>query len=413
MLKEKYEELEKLNKALKKTEKAKTALKEKITKAVEVDDDTIDELNRQVDELRNTIQRITAERAALEESIEAEEIKLREATEKAAEEKTKEKSKSMNYLETKQAAIDFMKIVAEHKDGHEAKAAWEAHLTEKNISPTNFFLPATVVRAINDAFTDDREIFDTFNHTGLKTLAKGFNTTADGTERAKGHKKGKTKAEEVITLTKKELRAQIVYKYLTLDRETIIEQDDDNALLAYISRELPKMYYKEVARAAAIGDGRSDASDDKISKIEAMTAANAIFKSTVAATSDFFADLVNADAKITAPGRRYALMTRETLASLKLAKDGEGHYIFTPGADLAGLIGVERIFTPDWMTASGAPKAIIYVGDAYYTVGRQNIDSYENFILSANANEYLVEGYVGGGLMELNSACVITSTVSA
>lgn len=412
MLKEKYEALKRLDNELKKAEKNKTVLKDQITKAVEVDDDTIDELNRQVDELKNTIQRITAEREAVMEEIEAEETKLEEVTTKTQNTNTKEFN-NMEYLQTKQAAIDFMAILKKGMSAEDTRKAWERSLEEKNISPTNFMLPGTVVKAINDAFTEDREIFETFNHTGLKVLAEGFNTTSNGNERARGHKKGETKNEEVITLTKKELRAQLVYKYLTIDRETILEQDDDNALLKYIATEMPKMYYKEVARAAAIGDGRASDSDDKITKIEAMTAANSLFKTEIATTSDFYADLINAGAAITAGGRRYAIMSRTALAGLQLAKDTAGHYIFAPGTDLAAMIGVEKIFTPDWATAVGAPKAIIYVGEAYKTVGRASLDSYENFILSKNANEYLVEGYVGGGLMAPKSAAIIKSGVSA
>ena len=409
-LKEKFEQLKKYTNELKKLEKKKADLKAEITKAVEVDDDTLDELNRQVDELRNTISRITAERDALEIEIEEAEKELSEVTEKS-QKKNNEKGdiKKMDYLKTKAASSAFLELVKSGMKAAEIREKWEAHLVEKNISPVDFFLPQAAVDGIIDVFGDDREIWDSFSHTGLKMLARAINTTSNGTERAKGHKKGTTKAQEVITLTKKEIRAQIIYKYIQLDKETIIEQDDDNALLRYISEEMARQWYNEVARAAVIGDGRQANADDKISKIEAITAAGSTYTTTVTATASLYKDLVNAVAEIDAPGPLYAVMSKTTLAALKTAENTAGNFVFAPGADIAGAIGLERIFTPSFMKIQGAPTAVIYAGNAYKTVGRDQIDKYENFLLSTNSNEYLVEGYVGGGLAEAKAAAIIVA----
>lgn len=406
-LKEKFEQLKKYTNELKKLEKKKADLKAEITKAVEVDDDTLDELNAQVDALVNTIEKITAERDAVEVEIEEAEKALSEASEKSQKKNNKEGvKKKMDYLKTKAAAGAFLELVKSGMKAGEVREKWEAHLIEKNISPEDFFLPQAAVDGITDVFGDDKEVWDSFHHTGLKMLARAINTTADGTERAKGHKKGKTKAQEKITLVKKEIRAQIIYKYIQLDRETVIEQDDDNALLRYISEEMARQWYNEVASAAIIGDGREDSSDDKISKIEAICDAGDPYTTKYPATNNMYKDLVNAVALIDAPGPIYVVMAKTELAELKTAETTGGNLIFAPGADIAGAIGVEKIFTPSFMNRA-VPKAVLYAGNAYKTVGKDEIDKYENFLLSTNSNEYLVEGYVGGGLAEANAAVVI------
>ncbi len=293
------------------------------------------------------------------------------------------------------------------------KKAWTGRLREKVITNPELILPEPVVRAITDAFEKAGGIFATFSYTGLTSLKIALNTNMTDTSRAKGHKKGTTKEEQVITLATKEIRAQYIYKYITLDRETLRENQDTGAIIKYVLEELPQRIIAEIERAAILGDGRLGTADDKISSYEAIVRTTAdTYVSVQTESGDLLSDIVKMDATVTAPGNRYLVMSRQTLAEIKLLANGGG-LIFPIGTDIASALGFSQIFTPDFMPSGpglGTPTVIEYVGEAYKTVGDSTMDSYENFILAQNKNEFLMEIYTGGGLTVPKSAAVLTGS---
>ncbi len=312
----------------------------------------------------------------------------------------------MKYLQTKEAVKDFAELLAKTGGGDKLKQAWGDNLKEKGITNPEALLPQAVVTSITDAFEKSGSIFATFNHTGLTMLKVMFNTNTGDSSRAKGHTRGKTKTEQEITLAPKEIRAQYIFKYITLDKETIREQRDTIALINYVLSELPNRIISEIERASLIGDGRASSDDEHIYSYEAIVAADAAYKSEQTETDNILADLINMDATITAEGARYLVVSRQTLAVMRLTENNGG-LIFPIGSDLASALGYAGIFTPDFMNLDEAPLAIEYVGNAYKIVGDDVMDSYEDFTLSQNKNEYLMEIYSGGGLDTFKSAAVL------
>lgn len=366
----------------------------------------INAIQESAKELKNTIDKLNNE-------IENEEKALNDLAEKAIDQKA-EKMKGgtkLDYLKTKEALNDFAKLLQKTGGREALKEAWAEHLNTKGISNPDVLLPEAVIRSITDAFEKSGSIFGTLNYTGLTMLKVAVNTnTADATSRAKGHKRGVDKEEQVITLAPKEIRAQYIYKYITLDKETLRENRDTGALLRYVLEELPQRIIMEIERAAMIGDGRVSTADDKINSYESITRATGDgYVSVQTATTDLLSDLINMDATITAMGSRYLVISRQTLASLKLTSNNGG-LVFPIGSDISSALGYTAIFTPDWMTLASAPLAIEYVGSAYKVVGDRNIESFENFLLQQNKNEYLMEIYSGGGLDTLKSAAVLLAS---
>jgi len=404
---EKRELLEAKKKELEKIAQAKAELAETVKSAK---DDELDEVTKEVCEATEKSLKAVEEVKALEDEIKAEEEKLKEIAETATKNILKKDEKQMNYLKTKESLTDFAKVLQKTGGGEVLRKAWGEFLVTKGISNPEVLLPQAVISAITDAFARSGGIFATFRYTGLTMLKIAVNTNVtDATARAKGHKKGVAKGEQVITLTPKEIRAQYIYKYITIDKETIRETRDTGAVVRYVLEELPQRIVMEIERASMIGDGRASDADDKISSYETITRATGDnFVSVQAQTANgILSDLVNMDATITAEGSRYLVVSRATLASIKLFSN-DGGLVFPIGSDIASALGYTAIFTPDWMTVEGAPVAIEYVGEAYKTVGDNTMDSYENFLLSQNKNEYLMEIYSGGGLDTMKSAAVLT-----
>lgn len=421
-IKEMREELTKVKKNLKRLLKEKEEVTEKV-KALTIEDEDFEKIRNRAEELVRVIEDLRRDEGNLEDDIRREEEKLEQVAEESEKTvKVNRKEKSMDYLKTKESIVDFTKILAKGMDGADTRKAWEEHLKTKGIVVSEdggttditdgFFLPSAVVREITSIDTDDKAIVDTFYATGFdrfKTAIDLGDYSQEGS-RAKGHKRGQTKIEQELNLLPIEISADIIYKYLTVDKVLLRESRDTGALLKYVMYELPKRIYKEIARASVIGDGRQVSDASHIASFGAMVNANATLTTsiTIPTLADLFDGIVGTVASIRKEGRKFGICSPQTLASIRLLKDGSGAYIFRNYDEIASAFGLERIFTPDWMGDASAPLFVAYVGDAYKIVGDGNIESYENFLLSQNKEEFLMETYIGGGLAEGFSCGVLS-----
>lgn len=416
-LEELREKVKALNEELKKKQAELASLRQKIKTAT---DEELGSFEKQAQKLADDIAAKIDEQAAAEDEVKAVEDELQDISKagKAALEKRKnEKQTSGAYLKTKQALTDFAKVLLENpEDAAGVQKAWEGHLRTKNITNPEILVPEPVAQAITDAFDKSGTIFATFNHTGLTAWRTMFNTEEGDAGLARGHKRGVDKQEQSITLDDREIRAQYIYKYITLDKETIRENSDTGALLKYVLEELPQRVVMEIEKAAIIGDGRAASDDAHIKSYTAITEDTDQYMTEVEMDEDksLVVNLVNIDAEIEATGKRYLVMHRRTLADLKVATDNNGALLYPIGTDMAGALGVNAIFTPQWFPKQAAdqPIAVEYVGEAYRTVGDKVMESFENFILAKNKHEYLAELYSGGALSELHAAAVLMPPVT-
>lgn len=412
---EKREELTKIRKNLKRLYKEKDDVTEKV-KTLTIEDEDFDEIRNRAEELVRVIDDLKKDETDLENDIMEEEKKLEQVADESEKSvKVERKEKSMEYLKTKESVIDFANILAKGMDGADTKKAWDEHLKSKGITleggdVQGFFLPSAVVREITDIVTDDKGIVDTFFATGFDRFKTAIDTEINAeTHRAKGHKRGTTKAEQTIDISPIELYADVIYKYLTVDKVLLRESKDTGALLKYVMYELPKNIYKEIARASVIGDGRQENDNGKINSLIPMLESPLYIKTEVPfdTQGSLFEQIIHTVSTIKKEGRKYGICASETLAELRVAKDGNGAYIFRSYDEIASAFGLEKIFTPDWMSASGPVKFVAYVGDAYKLVGDGSLSSYENFLLSQNKEEFLMETYIGGGLADAYSCGIL------
>lgn len=327
---------------------------------------------------------------------------------------------SANYLKSRASIADFANILVENagKEAKDVKAAWGAHLVTMGISNPEILLPTALISSIEDAFKQGGEIWNLVSKTGLTVFRNAIDTVTGETSRAKGHTRGEDKGEEVITLADRTIRAQFIYKYLTLNKEDIRENRDTAALITYVLTELPRRIVREVERAIVIGDGRLDADDYKITSFVSLSA-DAIAASgyaqvyTPASGESKYKALLKARDLITADGPVYIVAKKGYLTDLLLEQGVNGGYIFAPGTDVASALGFAGKIEPDWFTDATDTEHDVYlfVPSAYKTVGDNSIEAYTNFVLKTNKQEYLQEIYAGGALMSRNSAVAIANIV--
>ncbi len=319
-----------------------------------------------------------------------------------------------NFLANKKTMAQFRDVVMNSATGADFRASWGKVLVENGLSPADFFLPEAILGELTDLWETAAENFlSLLDVTGLKALKVAYDDNTGVSSRARGHQRGNAKNEEVIHLTPKEIRAQIVYKYITLDRETLDYEDTNGVLMRFVSRELAYRILHEIMRAVLVGDGRSSSDPDKISKIEAIfrTASDDyVTVSTAAAAQPTIEEVATAVDSIQAEGDITLFMGKQTLRALtKFVAATGGTVQYKSAADIAAELGVNEIRTTRLLGSniSGQPAVIAFVGKEYKIVGDLTMKGFENFILSYNKYEFLNELYVGGALAAPKSGAVV------
>jgi len=323
-----------------------------------------------------------------------------------------------DYLNTKGAVVDFANVLQDSAgaSSEDFKKAWAAKVASKGITNVEQLLPGALVSAISDGIEKAGTIWNVVNKTGL-TVRRIDAETAGA--RAQGHKRGTTKKEMSLTFTDRVIRAGYIYDYITLNKEDIRENQDTGALVRFILETLPKRIITEIERAIVLGDGRTAGGDDVIeSFVSILKDANAgTFATEYTPTKDepLYKSIIKAATQIEAEGPIYAVLSKSAKADLKLSETKNGALVLPLGGDLAGTFELKEIFTPSWFNKSNAAdyQAVLFVGDAYETVGDNSIEAFTNFSLSQNKQEYLQEIYAGGALTKVKSGVAIKNPAAA
>lgn len=320
-----------------------------------------------------------------------------------------------NYLDTPQALNDFAKVLVKNAGAEtsDIRSAWENHLkTTMGVTNPDKVLPTPVVEAIESAFKAGGQIWNLMNKTGLDAYNTAWDTNTDG---ARGHKVGKNKKEADVALENRVLEGQYIYERIDLDKETLRKNKSTGSILKYILTELPKRIVATMERAAIIGDGRDKSSDDdaitSFISVKDDAKANNMFAKTYTPKSGESrrTSILNAMDLIEAEGDAYIIAKRGYITALKDERGTDGHMLYTPGVNILEDLELAGKFTPQWFndTNDADNDAYIVVLNAYKTVGDNSIESFSNFKLENNKQQYLQEVFHGGGLSKIASAVAI------
>lgn len=322
------------------------------------------------------------------------------------------------YLKSKGAMADFARTIAENRGNKVAiKSAWEANLKAKGLAGT-FTLPTELETIFFHAWNDvEADVLGTFRRSARRAgVANAFYGANDEDIRAKGHKKGETKADQTLTATKRDLKGKIIYKKLGIDLIDLLE-DESGELLRFRTEELTDRLRTEVFRGAVLGDGRSEATPDyrvfdgsrglysMVADIAGSSVANS-YASMVAtsingsADDDLYAKIVKTLAKVKPVGitsgrdfRKVIVVEPTDLASLHLLTNAAGAYLFAPGTDFEQVFGA-KIIELEGVKAAGY-DVIAYANQGYTLLGTDDMVR-TDFDISTNTDYMLVERLVAG-----------------
>lgn len=289
-----------------------------------------------------------------------------------------------------------------------------------NKTDVDKFIPTEAITTISDALnTRGSGLWNLFRKTGMDRLTIGGNILGlNEATRAHGYPVdlyGTKKKEQTPSFVKRELTADYTYKFITLNKGDIRRTQKPGALLRYILSELPNYIVQTIERQVVLGGytdmahfrSIADDADDKSSDW-----AGNKFALTHTLTDDApLMGFVKASHMVRAQGNKVLVCNADTVADLLLSANANGNTYIALGGDdtLARALGVSQIITPEWWTAEDdkTTAGVVMSASHYALVGDTSVESFTNFALQTNTNEYLQEIYAGGGLDAEKSAVVI------
>lgn len=275
-----------------------------------------------------------------------------------------------------------------------------------------------------------------------KPFARIKTLYADITEdeaRAKGYIKGNKKKDEVFKLLKRVTTPQTIYKKQKFDRDDIVDITDFD-IIPWVKSEMRLMLDEEIARAALVGDGRTDTENgDKIKEEnvrpiltddDLFTIKYQIDVVQAAALTDDTAEKVIDGAILSRPkyegsGRPICFIDDNLLALMLIQKDDIGHRMYKDENEIAAIMGASAIVPCPFMSKltrttdkDGSKKADVFailVNPADYTFGADRggaLSMFDDFDINFNQQIYLMETRLSGALVKPHSAIVIESKPS-
>lgn len=279
------------------------------------------------------------------------------------------------------------------------------------------------------------EFLNNVHHTPFSRVKSVFFDITAEEARARGYLKGNLKMEEVITLLKRVTQACTIYKKQKLDRDDIIEITDFD-VVAYLKTEMRAMLNEEIARAALLGDGRSAASEDKISELNVrpiwtdseLFTINQVIELPSNATADqrakaFIRACVKSRKNYKGSGNPVLFTTEDQVTDCLLLEDNNGRVIYDTMDKLTTALRVRKIVTVPVMegqvrSVDGANRYLmgIIVNPYDYNIGADkggSINMFEDFDIDYNQEKYLIETRISGALTKPYSAIAVEMKYSA
>lgn len=282
------------------------------------------------------------------------------------------------------------------------------------------FVPTEAITAISDALnTRGSGLWNLFRKTGMDRLTLGGNILGLTEEtRAHGYpvaSYGTPKKDQTPSFVKRELVADYTYRYITLNKGDIRRTQKPGALLRYILSELPNYIVQTIERQVVLGGYEDMAHFRSITTDAADTksewAGNKFARTYTLSEKTPLMGFVKASHMVRAQGNKVLVCNADTVADLLMSANANGDTYIALGGDdtLARALGVSQIITPEWWTAEDDKNVagVVMSASHYALVGDTSVESFTNFALQTNTNEYLQEIYAGGGLDAEKSAVVI------
>ena len=263
-------------------------------------------------------------------------------------------------------------------------------------------------------------ILNGVHHTPYSRVKMMFADISDDKEelRAKGYVKGDRKVEEVITLLRRRIDPQTIYKKQEFDRDDIIDITSFD-VVSWIKKEMRMKLDQEIARAILIGDGRLPSDRFKIKEDHIIPVIHDddfyTIKYTVNVASGeneahaIINSAVRARKQYRGSGNPIFFTSEDYLADMMLLEDTTGHRLYKTEAELASAMRVSKIVTLPFDAAFNDMYGFA-LNLTDYNVGADKggaVSMFDDFDIHYNQFYYMIETRISGALTVPYSAYVL------
>lgn len=275
----------------------------------------------------------------------------------------------------------------------------------------------TVPRIVDRDQTWVDKVMNSVHHVPFARVKVMFADLTEDEARAKGYIKGNYKKEQVFKLLKRSTTPTTVYKKQHFDRDDIVDMSTMD-VVGFVKKEQRGKLNEELGMAFLIGDGRDDASDDKINELNIRPIFNdddfytikVVVQPGTNANEDAKAkatikSIIKARKEYKGSGSPTFYTTDDVLTDMLLLEDGIGHPLYADEAALARKLRVKEIVTVPRMEgrkgAKGGDLLGIVVNLADYTVGADKggeVNMFDDFNIDYNQLIYLIETRCSGAM---------------
>lgn len=301
-------------------------------------------------------------------------------------------------INSKKFAEAFFEVVRNTNNTKDFKANWTKKAKEfisNNIDDDNItdLLPGFMVNEIRDAFVGKRHrLLELVDWTGLPTFKSLWET---GNDMANVHTRGTQKTEQELEFTPVEIRPDLVYKYIKLDK--VVEKQAEsmgrtNILIQYVTRELLDRLLTTIENFILLGTAPFAGPTE------------------VTVDSSLGSEMYNGLAYMQDTDGAIAIMSKAKYLSVKNSLASTYN---RPAShdDVLGVFGVEEIVFNEstFVPQSGTWTGVWLMRPAdYKMVGDRQPDRYEGFDLAYNQDQYLIEIFAGGACVVPNNFIALT-----
>lgn len=272
----------------------------------------------------------------------------------------------------------------------ERKSALKSLQIENGITGDDVLFPVRIAEGVRSRVMNDTFISKLY-HFGKEDFDVPVTLSANS---AHQHSKGKTKTDALIELTKKALKSEAVYAKLPIDYTTM--RKASASFYAWVIDKLARIVIATIEEAVLVGV-------EGITSFTAVTSDTEDFSTRIESAEinrDTIVEMV--DAVQYRSNDLTLAVSKSTLSALRreiVATGGTPSYI--SNEDLAQMLGVNEIITPDFISSR---KAVVFSPSAYGLVGDTAPEKIEQYDIKVNAQEVELVGIFGGALVEPKSA---------
>jgi hypothetical protein len=334
----------------------------------------------------------SSELQAKMDEVLAELADLRKKTETVPVETANRRKKITNSV---QYAYDFLQTVKNSANASEFRANVNELAVKNAITPDDSFLPDSMVKAITDGFSGKHRLLELVDWTGLPMFRALYET---GNAVGAVHTKGAKKTDQALTFSPIDIRPDIIYKYLAVDKVMLKQcetPEQANVLLEYITKELLDRVLFTVEQGILNGT-------EPFNKPKRVSTSDTGILDRVKfglSEMDNFTDPV-------------LICTKEAYFNMLLVLETEFYSGSVFGDDyLAKALRVREIIPVNVKPEpSNSLGMWLMQPEDYKLVGDLRPDQYNSFNLEYNKEQYLTEIYIGGGSINPNNFIELTTT---